>query len=191
MSRRLRSLHATSPPPLTCFSPLSYERAAFSPHESDGETVSHESAVETPPQESNGEHDNYILSDSSNSKSSRDDHLSAEGSDEDGLVEPPTKSWPKDFFTRDIIRGFAEIDAGLAQKRPLAEIFREFFGVEIKGTTYHDHRARWNDVSVEAKEQALALRREKPKGLWSSFMHANPSKAAYRRAIQRKAKAKQ
>lgn len=96
------------------------------------------------------------------------------------------KAWPKDFFVVDVVKGFAEIDAGLREKQPLAAVFEAYFGVDFKSATYHDHRGRWNAAHPHAKELALSYRWTKPEGLWSYFMRSNPAKNAAVKAAQKK-----
>jgi hypothetical protein len=96
------------------------------------------------------------------------------------------KAWPKDFFVVDVVKGFAEIDAGLREKQPLATIFKAYFGVDFKSTMYHNHQGRWNTTHPHAKELALSYHLTKHEGLWSFFMRSNPAKNATIKAAQKK-----
>lgn len=96
-----------------------------------------------------------------------------------------TKAWPQDFFVGDIVKGFAEIDAGLLLKKPLAVVFEELFGVDFTSSTYYDHRGHWNTAHAEAKELTLSFHRQRPEGLWSFFMRTNPAENAKRIAMRR------
>jgi hypothetical protein len=112
--------------------------------------------------------------------------LDGDSTEDEGAEDVVVKSWPGDFFVVDVIKGFAEIDAGLREKKPLQTLFEDFFGVNFKGTTYHDHRRRRAAASPESRQDALSLRRQLPDGLWSTFMRNNPAHNADRKARQRK-----
>jgi len=74
-----------------------------------------------------------------------------DSTEDEGVKEPAVKSWLGDFFVIDVIKGFADIDAGLCKKQPLQTLFEDFFGVDFKGTTYHDHRRRWAAASPQSR----------------------------------------
>jgi len=109
-----------------------------------------------------------------------------DSAEDEGVKEPAAKSWPGDFFVVDVIKGFADIDAGLREKQPLQTLFEDLFGVDFKGTTYHDHRRRWAAASPQSRQNALSSRRQLPDGLWSTFMRTNPAQNADKKARQRK-----
>lgn len=104
----------------------------------------------------------------------------------DGSDDGEEKTWPGDFFVVDVVDGFVAIKAARKANQNAYDKFREVYGVPWSRSTYYDHLARWKQASDEAKERAISAGRNRPEGLWSTFMASNPAKDADIKASRRR-----
>lgn len=83
--------------------------------------------------------------------------------------------WPRDWATRDVVRGFRKCGRAAAEPgKSVAKVFEECFaGVKYKPSTFYTHRTRWDKASTKIQQKYLNLGKTEA-GRWKHFMREAP-----------------
>ncbi|KAF8956528.1 hypothetical protein BDZ97DRAFT_1925426 [Flammula alnicola] len=95
--------------------------------------------------------------------------------------------WPADFFAVDIVNLFDEIeDSASDTDTGVRSLFERHFGqwVDYKRSTYYDHRQRWEEATLEAKQAVLSAGQTKA-GCWINLMSTTRAPRAHIKAVRR------
>lgn len=93
--------------------------------------------------------------------------------------------WPADFFAASIANFFDEVEDS-ASDTQVCSLFEYHFGrwVDYKRSTYYDHRQRWQEATLEAKQAVLSAGQTEA-GCWLNFMSMTRAPRAHIKAARR------
>ena len=94
--------------------------------------------------------------------------------------------WPADFFAINIANFFDEIEDNASDAR-VCSLFEPHFGqwVAYKRSTYYDHRQRWQEATLDAKQTVLSAGQTEA-GCWWNLMSTTPAPRAHIQALRRR-----
>ena len=96
--------------------------------------------------------------------------------------------FPSSFYAADVAVAFATFKT--KGKLTVEHQFKKFFGVSWKSSTFYNHRVRWYNAPLDAREKGIAVGYS-DEGCYSMFLVAHGPKNAKLKAAKRKIRASQ